>query len=138
MMNAEATAESRPACRWGQHMWTYAAGRTHEYESDIQVLIALLHKFQLRLCSAVGVDMGHKGVIVEDRGLTLRRWCQVWDLPLVGNITEAHRCMSKRVVVGGSRGGGERRGDTGWTDEYVIFGHEAAPDKVSPRRRPGG
>jgi len=109
-MNVEATAESRPACHRGQRIWTYAARRTHEYESNIQVLIALLHKLQLRLYPTVGVDTGHKGVIVEDRGTHSSAVVSGLGSTMVGNVAEAHLGTGKWVVVGGSKGERERRG----------------------------
>ena len=45
MMNAEVTAEKRPACGPNQHMRTRTMPTTYKYECRIQIFIILLRKF---------------------------------------------------------------------------------------------
>ena len=42
MMNAEATAENRPACRPSQHVYLRATLETDEYEGGAQIFVILL------------------------------------------------------------------------------------------------
>jgi len=45
MMNADVTAENRPACGPSQNTRGRTVCTTHEYESGIQIFVVLLHEF---------------------------------------------------------------------------------------------
>ena len=45
MMNAEVTAENRPACAPSQYIYTETPPMTHKYQCCVQILIIFLHEF---------------------------------------------------------------------------------------------
>jgi len=55
MMNAEVTAENRPACRSRQHATAGTPCETHEYQSGIQILVMLLYELLVVLLSLLVV-----------------------------------------------------------------------------------
>jgi len=44
MMNAEVTAENRPACNPTQYMCTSTSSKAYKYQCRVQILIIFLHE----------------------------------------------------------------------------------------------
>ena len=70
MMNAEVTAENRPACRPRQHTSARNPCETHEYESGVQILVVLLHEFLIILLSLLAVVLEEPSPVI-----LLDGWC---------------------------------------------------------------
>ena len=68
MMNAEVTAENRPACGLIQHpeVQLEKKCKTHEYQRRVQILLISIHEFLVVLLSHLAV------VSVESRAGVLR------------------------------------------------------------------
>ena len=63
MMNAEVTAEKRPACSSTQYMWTQASSMTYEYQGCVEILVVFLHEFiVVLLCflTVISVELSAK------------------------------------------------------------------------------
>ena len=56
MINAEVTAENRPACDLGQYSLVRETCQTHEYQRRVQVFVISLHEFLV-------IFLGHLAVI---------------------------------------------------------------------------
>ena len=67
MMNAEVTAEKRPACSSTQYVCTQASSMTYEYQGRIQILVVFLHEILvILLClpSVMFVELSAKICLV--------------------------------------------------------------------------
>ena len=67
VMNAEVTAENRPACGPSQYTCIWSAHTTHEYQRCVQVFIIFLHKFPIvffRFLAVVLVESSAKVFLV--------------------------------------------------------------------------
>jgi len=49
MMNAEVSAEKRPACSSTQYMCTQAPSMTYKYQGRVQILVAFLYELLIVL-----------------------------------------------------------------------------------------
>ena len=71
MMNAEVTAENRPACHRRQHTSARTVCETHEDQGGVQILVVLLHKILVVLLGLLGI------VLEESTPVILMSWCHV-------------------------------------------------------------
>jgi len=55
MMNADVTAENRPACGPSQNTCGRTVCTTHEYESGVQIFVVFFHEFLVVLLSLLSV-----------------------------------------------------------------------------------
>jgi len=81
MMNAEVTAENRPACDLSQHMCTWTSPTTYKYQCCVQILVIFLHELPV-------VFIGFLSVMFVEQGakIFLARW-QILSLALWGPST---------------------------------------------------
>ena len=68
MMNAEVTAENRPACHPRQHASARTRCETHEYQSGVQILVVLLHELLVVLLSLLAVVFEEPSPVILLRG----------------------------------------------------------------------
>ena len=65
MMNAEATAENRPAFYPCQRVSTKAIRRTHEDKGCVQILVVLLHEFPVVLLGLLTIVLKEPSPVIS-------------------------------------------------------------------------
>jgi len=67
MMNAEVTAENRPAYNLRQHEWTKDSCKTYKYQRCVQILVVFLYELLIVLLRFLAV------VLIEPSPMVLVR-----------------------------------------------------------------
>ena len=78
-MNAEVTAENRPACGSSQHVFTLTSFTTHKYQGRVQIFVIFFHEFLVVIVGfppVMFVELRAKVVLIwrQVRFFTVRRF----------------------------------------------------------------